>query len=171
MEMRTLEQLRTLHGNDCYLVVDGSQGLWTMPAGMSEAEAIERYEHPSPAFAHTPGRAFATIVCVPGPNGRSCHRGWIRDGYSWDRDPESLRVERAGQTGKPKKRSKAMGKPEEHSEQWFDDGFHNMMQSALAAEGYKRQHKKVPAHVKAGLRRARNWLSALSPREYSSLIH
>ena len=82
-----------------------------------------------------------------------------------------LRVGRAGHAGKPKKRSKAMEKPEKHSEQWFDDGFHNMMQSALAAEGYKRQHKKVPAHVKAGLRRARNWLSALSPREYSSLIH
>lgn len=64
-----------------------------------------------------------------------------------------------------------MGRPEEHSEQWFNNGFHNMMQSSLAEEWYKRRHKKVPAHVKAGLARARNWLSALSPREYDSLIH
>ena len=98
MEMRTREQLERLHGRDCYLIVAGTQGLWTMNNGMSEADAVERYEHPDPAFAHKPGKAFATIVCIPSETcGRTCVRGWIRDGYRWDAsDPESLRVERDG---------------------------------------------------------------------------
>lgn len=59
----------------------------------------------------------------------------------------------------------------EHSEQWFENGFHNMMQSALAAEWYKSHHKDVPEHVKSGLDNARVWLEELTPREYNSLIH
>jgi len=74
-------------------------------------------------------------------------------------------------TSQEQKEGETMGIPEEHSEQWFDDGFHNMMQSALAAEWCKRRGREVPVHVKAGLERARNWLNELSPREYDRLIH
>ena len=64
-----------------------------------------------------------------------------------------------------------MGNPKEHSEEWFDAGFHNWIQSALAAEWCKRHGKKVPKDVQANLEKAGNWISNLTDSEYSRLIH
>lgn len=56
-------------------------------------------------------------------------------------------------------------------EQWFDDGFHNWIRSALAAEWYKSHGKEVPKDVQAGLEKASTWLSNLTDSEYNRLIH
>lgn len=87
MKMRTAEQLMALYGRNCYLIVTGSKGDMPTLEGKSEREAIQDYERRKSA------RAYATIVCIPGPKGRTCVRGWIdRSRYRWDDDPESLRV-------------------------------------------------------------------------------
>ena len=88
MKMRTAEQLMALYGQDCYLVVTGSKGDMPTLEGKSEKEAVQDYERRKSA------KAYATIVCIPGPRGRTCVRGWIDSSrYRWDDDPESLRVE------------------------------------------------------------------------------
>lgn len=56
-------------------------------------------------------------------------------------------------------------------EQWFEDGFHNWIQSNLAAERCKRNGEEVPANVQAGLEKAKAWLDGLTADEYSRLIH
>lgn len=56
-------------------------------------------------------------------------------------------------------------------EQWFEDGFHNWIQSSLAAEWCKRHGKEVPADVQAGLEKAEAWLNGLTADEYDRLIH
>ena len=106
MKMRTAKQLMALYGRDCYLVVTGSKGDMPTLEGKSEREAVQDYERRKSA------RAYATIVCIPGPKGRTCVRGWIDSSrYRWDDDPESLRVVALGpsESGKPQALTATMG--------------------------------------------------------------
>ena len=87
MEMRSAQQLAAIYGCSCYLIVTGSEGDMPTLERKSEQEAVQDYER------RTSGKAYATIVCIPGPKGRTCVRGWIDSSrYRWDDDPESLRV-------------------------------------------------------------------------------
>ena len=53
----------------------------------------------------------------------------------------------------------------------FEEGFHNMMSSALEYEGLRQKGKPIPEDLQCRLDEARDWLSNLSDEEYSRLIH
>ena len=53
----------------------------------------------------------------------------------------------------------------------FDDGFHNMMSSALEYEGLMRQGKPIPPELQKRLDESRDWLNGLSNNDYNRLIH
>ena len=53
----------------------------------------------------------------------------------------------------------------------FEDGFHNMMSSALEYEGLRKQGKPIPEDLQRRLDEARDWVSNLSNNDYSRLIH
>ena len=53
----------------------------------------------------------------------------------------------------------------------FDEGFDNMMSSALEYEWLRRQGKPIPKELQKRLDETRDWLNGLSDRDYSRLIH
>ena len=53
----------------------------------------------------------------------------------------------------------------------FDRGFDNMVYSALEYERLTIQGKPIPIELQRRLDEARDWLSNLSDRDYSRLIH
>ena len=95
MTPRTAEELRRQYGPDVYLVVAGSKGDKCPDPAMSESEAIAWYERDG-------GKAVYTVACVPSETkGRICHRGWIRDGWKWIGDGDSLAVDLVDARKKP----------------------------------------------------------------------
>lgn len=53
----------------------------------------------------------------------------------------------------------------------FDKGFHNWIQSALAADWYERHGKPLPPMWKTRLEEGRTWIENLSAEDYDRLIH
>lgn len=53
----------------------------------------------------------------------------------------------------------------------FDTGFHNWMQSAMAADWYEKHDRPVPPELKKRLDEGRKWVENLSAEDYSRLIH
>ena len=53
----------------------------------------------------------------------------------------------------------------------FEEGFHNMMSSALEYEGLMRQGKPIPHELQKRLDESRDWLNGLSNNDYNRLIH
>ena len=53
----------------------------------------------------------------------------------------------------------------------FDEGFLNMMSSALEYEGLRQQGKPIPKDLQRRLDEAREWLNGLSDSDYNRLIH
>lgn len=53
----------------------------------------------------------------------------------------------------------------------FDEGFHNWMQSAMAADWYEKHGKPVPPAWKKRLDEGRKWVENLSAEDYDRLIH
>ena len=65
----------------------------------------------------------------------------------------------------------SMSKLKKHSEQWFENGFHDWIWSSYNIEMCRRHHKKIPEVVKAKFEKSKTWLSELTDEEYSRLIH
>lgn len=64
-----------------------------------------------------------------------------------------------------------MARPKKHSEQWFENGFHNWIWSSYNIEMCRRHHKKIPEKVKKAFEKSKTWLGELNDCEYGRLIH